>query len=43
MISDFAGENYDFSGEILNLSARRDLLFRVLWNFGDKASRTSPG
>jgi hypothetical protein len=34
VISDFSGENYDFSGEILNLSARRDLLFRVLWNLG---------
>ena len=34
VISDFAGENYDFSGEILNLSSRRDLLVRVLWNLG---------
>jgi hypothetical protein len=31
VISDFAGENYDFSGEILNLMARRDLLYRVIW------------
>jgi hypothetical protein len=31
VISDFAGDNYDLSGEILNLMARRDLLFRVLW------------
>ena len=34
VISDFSGENYDFSGEILNLSSRRDLLCRVLWNLG---------
>ncbi|MCX6632461.1 MAG: hypothetical protein NTW28_33060 [Candidatus Solibacter sp.] len=31
VISDFTGEHYDLSGEILNLMARRDLLFRVLW------------
>ena len=31
VISDFTGENYDMSGEILNLMARRDLLFRVIW------------
>jgi len=31
VISDFAGEDYDFSGEILNLMARRDLLYRVIW------------
>jgi hypothetical protein len=34
VISDFKGENYDFSGEILNLASRRDLLTRVLWNLG---------
>ncbi len=34
VMSDFSGENYDFSGEILNLMARRDLPFRVLWNVG---------
>lgn len=34
VISDFAGENFDFSGEILNLSSRRDVLSRVLWNLG---------
>ena len=31
VISDFTGENYEMSGEILNLMARRDLLFRVIW------------
>jgi hypothetical protein len=31
VISDFAGDNYDLSGEILNLMARRDLLFQVIW------------
>ncbi len=31
VVSDFAGENYDFSGEILNLMSRRDLLYRVIW------------
>jgi hypothetical protein len=31
VISDFTGEHYDLSAEILNLMARRDLLFRVLW------------
>lgn len=31
VISDFTGENYDMSGEILNLSARRNLQFRVIW------------
>ena len=31
MISDFAGEHLEVSGEILNLMARRDLLFRVDW------------
>jgi hypothetical protein len=35
VMSDFTGENYDFSGEILNLMARRDLPFRVLWNGGN--------
>ena len=34
VMSDFSGENYDFSGEILNLTARRDIPFRVLWNSG---------
>jgi len=34
VISDFSGGNYDFSGEILNLASRRDLLTRVLWNLG---------
>jgi hypothetical protein len=29
VISDFTGEHYDLSAEILNLMARRDLLFRV--------------
>jgi hypothetical protein len=31
VVSDFAGENFDFSGELLNLMARRGLLFRVIW------------
>jgi hypothetical protein len=31
VISDFAGANFDLTGEILNLMARRDLLFRVIW------------
>jgi hypothetical protein len=31
VISDFAGENFDLAGEILNLCARRDLLLRVIW------------
>ena len=37
VMSDFTGGNYDFSGEILNALARRDLLFRVLWNSGKSA------
>ena len=31
VISDFTGEHFDLSGELLNLMARRDLLFRVIW------------
>ena len=31
VISDFSGGNFELSGEILNLMARRDLLFRVVW------------
>lgn len=31
VISDFTGDNFELSGEILNLMARRDLLFRVIW------------
>lgn len=31
VISDFSGSNFEMSGEILNLMARRDLLFRVIW------------
>jgi hypothetical protein len=31
VVSDFAGDNYDMSGEILNLAARRNLQFRVIW------------
>jgi len=31
VISDFTGDNYDMSGEILNLSARRNLQYRVIW------------
>jgi hypothetical protein len=31
VISDFAGENFDRNGELLNLMARRDLLYRVIW------------
>jgi hypothetical protein len=31
VISDFTGGDFELSGEILNLMARRDLLFRVIW------------
>jgi hypothetical protein len=31
VLSDFNGPDSDFSGELLNLMARRDLLFRVFW------------
>jgi hypothetical protein len=31
VISDFEGDNFIMSGEILNLMARRDLLYRVFW------------
>jgi hypothetical protein len=31
VISDFTGGNLDMSGEILNLMARRNLQFRVIW------------
>jgi len=31
VISDFTGENFEMSGEILNLMARRNLQFRVIW------------
>jgi hypothetical protein len=31
VISDFEGNNSAMSGEILNLMARRDLLYRVIW------------
>ena len=31
VISDFKGPHFEMSGEILNLMARRDLLFRVIW------------
>ena len=31
VISDFEGDNFTMSGEILNLMARRDLLHRVIW------------
>jgi hypothetical protein len=31
LISDFSGSNFEIGGEILNLMARRDLLFRVIW------------
>ena len=31
VISDFNGANFEMSGEVLNLMARRDLLFRVIW------------
>jgi hypothetical protein len=31
VISNFAGSDFDLTGEILNLMARRDLLFRVIW------------
>lgn len=31
IVSDFTGENLDLSGEILNLLARRNMQFRVIW------------
>ncbi len=31
VVSDFTGANFEMSGEILNLMARRDLLFRAIW------------
>ena len=31
VVSDFRGDNFELSGEILNLMARRDLPFRVIW------------
>jgi hypothetical protein len=31
VVSDFTGDNYEMSGEILNLAARRNLQFRVIW------------
>ncbi|HUK18275.1 MAG TPA: hypothetical protein VLW65_17745 [Bryobacteraceae bacterium] len=31
VISDFSGANFEVAGEVLNLMARRDLLFRVIW------------
>jgi hypothetical protein len=31
LVSDFNGSNFEIGGEILNLMARRDLLFRVIW------------
>jgi hypothetical protein len=37
VMSDFTGNNYDFSGEVLNALSRRDLLFRVLYSLGKNA------
>lgn len=31
VVSDFTGDNYEMSSEILNLAARRNLQFRVIW------------
>lgn len=31
VVSNFTGDNYDMSGEILNLAARRNLQYRVIW------------
>jgi len=31
VVSDFSESNFDLSGEILNLMARRDLMFRPIW------------
>jgi hypothetical protein len=31
VISDFRGADFELSGELLNLMARRDLLFRTIW------------
>lgn len=39
VISDFHGPNLEMSGEILNLMARRDLLFRVIWRSQIAAGR----
>jgi hypothetical protein len=38
LISDFSGSNFQIGGEILNLMARRDLLFRVIWKSQSAAS-----
>jgi hypothetical protein len=38
LISDFSGSNFQIGGEILNLMARRDLLFRVIWKAQAAAS-----
>jgi hypothetical protein len=31
VVSDFTGDNFDMSGEILNLAARQNLQFRAIW------------
>jgi hypothetical protein len=31
IISDFSGENFDMSGEILNLMSRKGALYRIIW------------
>jgi hypothetical protein len=31
VISDFTGADFELSGEILNLMARRDLIYRIIW------------
>jgi hypothetical protein len=38
LLSDFSGSNFQIGGEILNLMARRDLLFRVIWKSQTAAS-----
>jgi hypothetical protein len=34
IISDFTGDDFELSGEILNLLARRNMQFRVIWKSG---------
>jgi hypothetical protein len=41
VISDFGGDDFSLTGEILNLIARRDLLFRVIWKSQAMAQTTA--
>ena len=38
VMSDFKGDNFDFSVEIVNALSRRDILFRVLWTTAKNAA-----